>query len=201
MRLLLFALFAAASLAACNNNKGKIAIKDEKGNTTGTIDVSSLDKIAKTAEQNNDKVEELKKLTPLSLDQLKALMPAEFMGMKRSSFNANSMMGAAACDARYKSEDGKELKLSIFDCAGEAGAGIYSMRYWTLWNFQQEDDNGYQKTVDFNGGKAIEKYSKYNDEYGLTYMSGDRFLVNVEGEKTGLDMVKQAANSLSLKAN
>jgi hypothetical protein len=198
MRLLLFTLFAAASLVACNNNKGKIAIKDEKGNTTGTID---LEKIAKTAEQSNDKVEELKKLTPLSLDQLKALMPDEFMGMKRSSFNANSMMGAATCNATYKTEDGKELKLSIFDCAGEAGAGIYSMRYWTLWNFQQEDDNGYQKTVDFNGGKAIEKYSKYNDEYGLTYMSGDRFLVTVEGEKTGLDVVKQATKSLNLKAN
>jgi hypothetical protein len=110
-------------------------------------------------------------------------------------------MGAATCNATYKSEDGKELKLSIFDCAGEAGAGIYSMRYWTLWNFQQEDDNGYQKTVDFNGGKAIEKYTKYNEEYGLTYMSGDRFLVNVEGEKTGLEAVKQAAGSLNIKAN
>jgi hypothetical protein len=111
------------------------------------------------------------------------------------------MMGAATCNANYKSEDGKELKVSIFDCAGEAGAGIYSLRYWTLWNFQQEDDNGYQKTVDFNGSKAIEKYRKSNEEYGLTYMSGDRFLVTIEGENTGLDLVKDAAKNLNVKAN
>lgn len=201
MRLLLFSLFVAAAIIACNNDKGKITIKDEKGNTTGTIDVGSIKDMAKSAEESQSKVEELKKLTPLSLDQLKALMPEEFMGMKRSNFSANSMMGAANCNATYKSEDGKELKLNIFDCAGEAGSSIYSLRYWTLWNFQQEDDNGYQKTVDFNGQKAIEKYTKYNDEYGLTYMSGDRLLVSLEGEKMGLDAVKQAANNLNLKVN
>jgi hypothetical protein len=195
-----FLLVALSSfiLLACNNRKkGDITIKGKDGEKV-TINTNEL---AKKAEETNNKAEELKKLTPLSLDQLKALVPEEFMGMKRDSYSANSMMGAATCNATYKSEDGKELKVTIFDCAGEAGSGIYSLRYWTMWNFQQEDDNGYQKTVDFNGTKAIEKYQKYNEEYGLTYMSGDRFLVTLEGEKTGLDFVKNAAKNLSIKAS
>lgn len=203
MRKLLFLSAAILIIGgSCNNNKkpGDITIEGKDGEKV-TIKSNDLTEMAKKAEESNNKTEELKKLTPLSLEQLKALVPEELMGMKRSSYNANSMMGAATCNATYKSEDGKEMKVSIFDCAGEAGAGIYSMRYWTLWNFQQEDDNGYQKTVDFNGGKAIEKYSKYNEEYGLTYMSGDRFLVSIEGEKTGLDAVKEAAKNLNVKAN
>ncbi|TAL45560.1 MAG: hypothetical protein EPN92_07385 [Chitinophagaceae bacterium] len=203
MRLLRCLLFSSAILVvSCNSNKDKggITIKDKDGNKT-TINLKAVEEMAKAAEKTQDKAEELKKLTPLSLDQLKAMMPEEFMGMKRSSFSANSMMGAAFCEARYKGDGEKELKLSIYDCAGEAGAGIYSLRYWTLMNFQQEDDNGYQKSVDFSGQKAVEKYTKYNDEYGLTYMANDRFLVSVEGQKIGLDAVKQAANSLNLKAN
>jgi hypothetical protein len=65
------------------------------------------------------------------------------------------------------------------------------MRFFALWNFQQEDDNGYQKTVDFNGGKAVEKYTKSNDRYELTYFAGDRFIVQLEGEKVGLYAIKQ----------
>ena len=74
----------------------------------------------------------------------------------------------------YEGEDGKELKLEILDCAGELGSTVYTMQFLNLFNFQQEDDNGYQKTVEFQGQKAIEKYSKYNDRYEFTFGAGDR---------------------------
>ena len=195
-RLSLVCLAIIFLLGACKN-RAKTVIVSADGKSKVTVDATQM---ADKANDMNEKVDELKKLTPLTLDQLKALLPEEFMGMKRSNFSANSMMGAAFCSATYKNDnDEKRLKVNIWDCAGEAGAGIYSMRYYTLWNFQQEDDNGYQKTVDYNGGKAIEKYSKSNDEYGLTYVANDRLLVSLEGEKTGLDAVKDAAKNLSLK--
>lgn len=199
MRLLRFILpFLIVGLVACSNDGGKIRVKDEKNGTAATIDINSLKDIAKATESSGDKAEELKKLTPLSPDQLKALMPEEFMGMKRTDFSANSFSGASSCNATYAGDDGKTIKFQVFDCAGEAGAGIYTLRYWSLWNFQHEDENGYQKTVDFKGQNAIEKYNKSSDEYSITFMSGDRLLVTVEGEKTGLDVVKQAANNLNL---
>lgn len=190
-------------MVSCNNNKekGKISIKEGKGNTTATFDVKSIEEIAKAAETSEDKIEELKKLTPLTDDQLKAMMPEELMGIKRTSVGASSISGTTSGTALYKSEDGKELKLIIYDCAGEAGAGIYSLRYLTSWNIQYEDENGYQKTIDINGQKAIENYVKSREEYSITFLSKDRFLVTVEGDKTDLDMVKQAANSLNLKVN
>jgi hypothetical protein len=186
-------------LVACNSNKDKITVKDEKGNKA-TIDVSDLKKAAEKMEENKSKSEDLKKLTPLSLDQMKILLPEELMGIKRSSFNTSSAMGFAVGTGRYKGEE-KELKLEIMDCAGEMGANIYNLRFFSLWNYQQEDDNGYQKTIDFNGDKAIEKYSKNSNRYELTYFTGDRFIVNVEGKNTGLDAVKEVAASIKPKVN
>jgi hypothetical protein len=205
MRRLSFAALAFAFLfAACNNNKTKDAttIVSEDGKTKVTIDPSTVTDPTASGDMTK-KMEDLKKLTPLSLDQLKALLPEELAGMKRSNFSANSAMGFALAEARYKGseEDDKELKLVIWDCAGEAGAGFYSLTYWTQFNMQSESDDGYTKSVPFNGGKAIEKYSKGSNEYDLTYTSGERLLVNISGRNVPLDVVKQAATGLNLKTN
>ena len=193
-------LMAALLLAASCKNKpsNTITIKSEDGNGTVTVNVPKTEDAANALK---DKMEELKKLTPLSLDKLKTMLPEEFMGMKRSNYSANTMMGAAMAEATYKSGDEKNLKISVIDCAGEVGASMYSLRYLSMMSFQSEDDNGYSKTIDFNGGKAVETYKKDNEEYSLTYGAADRLLVIIEGEKTGLDGVKEAAKNLNLKTD
>ena len=199
-RVFLSLLTICIVVAACKGPGDKITLKDEKGNKA-TIDVSSITEAAKKMEENADEAEKLKKLTPLSIDQVKALIPNELLGMQRSSFSANSAMGVSVGKGTYKGDGDKELNIEIIDCAGETGSGWYTMRYFSLWNFQQEDDNGYQKTIDFNGGKAIEKYTKSNDRYELTYFGGDRFIVQIDAEKVGLDGIKQVASDLNLKTN
>jgi hypothetical protein len=198
MKRVFICLLVISAMIACKGPKDKITIKDDKGNKVASVSVSET---AKKIEENANKAEELKKLTPLTLDQVKALIPNELLGMPRTSFNANSSMGYATAKGTYKGEGDKELDIEIIDCAGEMGSAWYSMRFFSLWNFQQEDDNGYQKTIDFNGGKALEKYQKANDRYELTYFGNERFIVNVDGEKVGLDDVKKVAKDLSLKVN
>ena len=176
-----------------------MTIKSDDGKSKVSVDVNSA---AAVSNDMQKKMEELKKLTPLTTDQLKTMLPEQLMGMKRSSFNANSMLGFASADATYKNENyDKEIELNILDCAGEAGAGVYSLSYWTKMSMQSESDNGYTKTVDFNGDKAVETYEKGSDRYELTYVASDRLLVTVKGEKTGLDAVKQTARDLNLKVN
>lgn len=186
-------------LSACNTKPKAMTITSDDGKSKVSVDVNS---VAAASNEMQKKMEELKKLTPLTTDQLKTMLPEELIGMKRSSFNANSMMGFASAEATYKGDaDDKELELSIFDCAGEAGAGIYSLSYWTKMNMQSETDNGYTKTIDLNGQKAVETYDKGSERYELTYVGSDRLLVTVKGEKIGLDAVKQVANGLNLKVN
>jgi len=199
-RVILSLVVAILAIVACKNNKSKtMTITSDDGKSKVSVDVNSA---AAVSDDMQKKMEELKKLTPLATDQLKTMLPEELMGLKRASFNANSMMGFASAEARYKNEnDDKQIELNILDCAGEAGAGVYSLSYWTKMSMQSESDNGYTKTVDFNGGKAVETYEKGGDRYELTYVASDRLLVTVKGEKTGLDAVKQTAQGLNLKVN
>ena len=168
-RVFISILSVCIAITACKGPNDKITIKDEKGNKA-TMMYPALVKQQRKWRKMPTKPKSLKKLTPLSIDQVKALIPNELLGMQRSSFNANSAMGVSVGKGTYKGDGDKELNLEIIDCAGEMGASWYTMRYFSLWNFQQEDDNGYQKTIDFNGGKAIEKYTKSNDRYELTYL-------------------------------
>jgi hypothetical protein len=194
-----FLLFSAALclLASCNNHKKPgITVTSEDGKTTTTVSPNAL---AETADAFTRKAEELQKLSPYTLDQMKALLPEELAGAKRSKFSANSAMGAAYAEGEYPINDSTELELKIFDCAGQAGAGIYSMQYLGLMNFQSESDDEYTKSIEFKGGKAVEHVDKRNNNSTLTYLSGDRLLVTLEGKNTGIDLLKQAAGSLNLK--
>ena len=193
-----FLLFCAMTLAACDNGKTITRTeKNEDGTTTTTsVDLSSM---ATHADDITQKMEALKNLTPLSLDELKALLPEEINGVKRSRFNANSAMGFAMAEAEYQQDDETELRLAVYDCAGEAGSGIFGMSYWTKMSMQSESDDGYTKTVSFNGDKAVETYQKGNNESSLTYVVNDRLLVTLTGHNMDASTLKNIGENLTLK--
>jgi hypothetical protein len=145
--------------------------------------------------------EELQKLPPLTLDQLKVIVPDQLMGVKRTRYNASSAMGAAFVSADYAINDSSNVKLNIYDCAGPAGAGIFSMQYLTMMNIQSESDEEYTKSIDFMGGKAYEHCQKRRNDCTLTYLANGRLLVTLEGNHVGIDALKQAAQNLNLKTN
>ncbi|HSU27713.1 MAG TPA: hypothetical protein VLJ68_04985 [Chitinophagaceae bacterium] len=198
MRKIPFILLAVTMFfVACNNKKkGETTVVSDDGKTKVTVDNTTA---VQTADERTKMMEDLKKLPPLSTDQLKAMLPEEAGGLKRTRFSVNSALGFATAEATYSDDADKSIKLTIWDCAGEAGAGFYSLTYWGLFNMQSETENGYSKTVDFNGVKAIESYEKNQNEYKLMWTAGNRLLITVEGDNTGLDVVKQVASGLNIK--
>jgi hypothetical protein len=188
-------LAAVLLLAACNNNKPKTAtITTDDGKVT-----FDANKMQSAAEDMEKQKKELEKLSPLTIDQLKAMIPETLMGAKRTNFQASTTMGAGLATGEYQINDSTNVKLNIYDCAGTAGAGIYSLQYLGMMNIQQESDDEYTKTVDFNGGKAYEHCNKSSNECTITYFSGGRFLVTLEGDHVGADALKDAAKGLNIK--
>ncbi|MBC7875351.1 MAG: hypothetical protein H7Y01_15225, partial [Ferruginibacter sp.] len=143
--------------------------------------------------------EDLAKLTPLSPDELKALLPEELMGTSRSGADVNANIGASVASADYKINDSTSLQLSIVDCAGPGGAGIYAIQYLGMFNVQEEDEEEYTKTIDINGGKAFENCRKTRKSCTLTFFSENRFLVSLEGDNMEIDVLKDLAKGLKLK--
>ncbi|RTL54248.1 MAG: hypothetical protein EKK39_04775 [Sphingobacteriales bacterium] len=107
------------------------------------------------------------------------------------------MMGFSTADATYKNDDGsKKIKLTLFDCAGDAVAGIYSQNYLTKMNIQSESEDGYTKSIDFMGQKAMETYQKSNKKYELTFLVNFRLLINLATTTRNATELKQAAATL-----
>jgi PBP1b-binding outer membrane lipoprotein LpoB len=198
-RIVYVAVIAILFTACKGKNKITTTTTDENGNKTTTqVDVKSMQE---TANDMTKKIDELKKLTPLNMDQLKALVPEELNGIKRTNFSANSTMGFSTVEGEYPKDDTTNLKISVFDCAGEAGSGIYSLNYFTKMNYQQESNNGYTKTIDFMGGKAVEEVRKDQNECSLTYVGNDRLLITITGRNMTPDDLKKAAQQLNIKAS
>jgi hypothetical protein len=200
MRRLSFLFVATALLlAACNNNKKttkeeKAALEEIKDNMTtdpSKNPANNLDEMQKAQEN-------LQKLPPLSLDQLKALIPEQLLGAKRSSYSANSAMGTGVANAEYRLNDTSDVKLMVYDCGGPAGAGIYGLQYMGMFNMESETEHDYTKTISYNGGKAFEHCQKDRNDCTLTFFGGNRFLVTLEGNNVGIDALKEAGKSLKL---
>ncbi len=90
-----------------------------------TVDMNKMRGVAMDMQKQ---MEDLQKLPPLTLDQLKAMVPEELMGVKRKDFNVTSATGAGMAQAEYPLTDSTNIKVNIVECAGPAGAGSYSMQ-------------------------------------------------------------------------
>jgi hypothetical protein len=197
-KILLFLFAAFFMFTACNNNKkpGDTTITSDDGKEKVTFNANDM---KDAAEEMTRKKDELSKLTPLTLDQLKALVPETLMGAKRTNYEATSAMGTGSVEADYELNDSTNIRLNIIDCAGSAGAGIYSLQFLGLMNIEQESDEEYTKSVDFNGGKAYEHCNKSSNDCTFTFFSGGRFLVTLDGDNVGAAALKQAAGTLNIK--
>ncbi|MBP8114674.1 MAG: hypothetical protein KAY50_04900 [Chitinophagaceae bacterium] len=196
-RFLLLSLIFLIIATACNNNKKADSSAVNEDSTT--IESPDAEKMQNAAEDMEKKKEELSKLKPLTMDELKALLPETLMGTARTSFDVNSSMGAGLATAEYTLTDSTSVSLSIYDCAGSAGAGIYSLQFLGMMNMQQESDDEYTKTVEFNGANAFEHCDKTSNDCTFTYFAGGRYLVTLEGDNVGAETLKQAARALNIK--
>ena len=185
-------------LVSCNNNKPKetITYTSEDGKEKATIDVSKMKDVAADMEKIK---ENLTSLTPLTVEDMKALLPDQLSGARRTDLDVNAAMGTSMGRGTYNVSDSSSFDVTIMDCAGPAGSGIYTMQYLGMMNIQSDDEDEYTRTIDFKGGKAFENCKKARLNCVLTYFDGGRFLVALEGENVGIDYLKKAAGDLKLK--
>jgi hypothetical protein len=181
-------------LAACKNNK-KTAQEKAAEKLKDNIESMAEDMAANKNDIMKGK-NELEKLAPLSIAELKTLIPETLMGAKRTSYNASSAMGAGLVRADYRIDDTTKISLNIYDCAGPAGAGIYSMQYLGMMNMESESEDEYTKTINYGDGKAYEHCQKTRNDCTLTWFAGGRYLVTLDGDNVPADALKSAGKEL-----
>jgi hypothetical protein len=183
-----FLFIIGVLFVSCNNNKK---------NTQATEGAKDAQLAETSSPDWQKKIEELQQLTPYTIDQLRALLPSVLAGDSATGIETSTNMGTGFARAVYEG-DSSSLELNVFDCGGNAGAGIYQAQFINQLGIQDEGENEYTRVVDFNNGKAIEHANKETHAASLTYMH-DRLLVMLEGKNKEPGELKILAKGLKLK--
>lgn len=176
--LLLFAI-------ACKDNPVVKKAKEVKDN------VSNTQKLIKESTKMQDDIKELSETTPLTNDEMKAWLPEEVDGMKRTAFKtgAMGMMNIASIEATFGTEDkSRTFKVEVIDGAGEMGAiSTAGLRMAFTMDFEEETESKTRKTVTKNGAKAIEEYDKSRNKSVIQFMQNNRFYIKATGTNMEID--------------
>lgn len=175
----------------------------EKPETKNSINpVSNAIKASSKMDEMKEEVDDLTKLTPLTIEDFKAWLPDEIIGMKRTGYKSGqtAMMNIASIEGTYKTEDkSKELKIYVIDRAGEtAASATMGITMAFEMEFNQESDGHSKKTVTKNGNKAIEEYYSNSNRSEIQLLHNTRFYIKAEGKNMNIDETWKAIKGANL---
>lgn len=197
MKKIILFFFVLSIFAACKDNPVVKKAKEAKEN------VSNTQKVIKESTKLQEGIKELSETTPLTNEEMKAWLPDDVDGLKRTAFKtgAMGMMNIASIEATYTAEDkSKSFKLEIIDGAGEMGAmSTAGLKMAFSMDFEEEDEFKSRKSVTKNGIKAIEEYDKRRNKSTIQLFHNDRFYLKATGEKMEIDELWDLINEINLE--
>lgn len=188
-------------MLSCSNAK-----KEEKSQESGGVveNVSNLTKMASSANKMEELTNTLKKLTPLTNEELKTAVPETLNGLKRKSFTAGGMAvsGMSTIEAEY-GDDIKDVKINIMDGAGESGSAIVSLMSMTLSMDTESESNGTKtKTTVIDGIRSITEETKTDQSVrsSIKYIYKDRYSISLDGTGYSLQELEGFMKSINTSA-
>ena len=176
-------LLAAVALIGCKKEEAK-----KEGGLGQAIDqVSSLSKIASSADELSKHIEELSKLTPITNEQIKAIFPDVFMGNKRTEYSSGqaAILQVSMGEAKYKNSDGqKSVEIKITDGAGVGSSIVTGIMFTLQSDMEKETETGFEKVTEINGVKMLVKQDTSGEttDSSLKFLYKNRYLIEVDGD-------------------
>ena len=87
----------------------------------------------------------------------------------------------------------------MYDCAGELGSANYFENYWNYLNVNKQTEQDFTRTIDFEGGKAVETYKKDINLSTFTFVIRGRLVIILEGKNMQPGELESAAKKLHQK--
>jgi len=194
MRSTILTLVCSLLIISCNSKKGKTEPEPGPADSAAVAN----DPASRLKQEMESIAGSLDKLTPLEQDKLKALLPAELMGGAQTSAEVNNNNGASVATAAYAVNDTIKVTLSIYDCAGEAGVGIFNTQFRSLESNVQETADEYTRPATINGVKGYEHCDIPGKTCSVTWFASGRYLVVLEGTNIESRPLRQVAGTIRL---
>lgn len=132
---------------------------------------------------------------------LKELLPADADGLKRkeasSEKSAAMGFGVSTAKASYRDDNGQDIDVNITDVAG-MGVALMGMAAWSMASIDKETETGYEKTTEYKGHKAFEKYDTQSKNGEISVIVANRYIVQVEGRDVDMDKIKSVLDDIDL---
>lgn len=140
------------------------------------------------------------KIETLAPERIKAFLPANLAGRPRSAVSAErtGAMGFQISRAEASYGDGSDSPLQVEIIDMGLAKGVMALAGWIGVEQERVTDNGYEKTYK-NGGKYVhERWNRQNSSGEYSTLLGERFSVKVSGGAAGIEVLREAANSIDL---
>jgi hypothetical protein len=141
-----------------------------------------------------------RKVDPISVDTLKAFLPATLDGMQRSDVTTEQSsfgpISVAMANAVYQDGSGRRVRVGVGDMA--AAGGLLALAAMLGAGQSKESDAGYEKIHKVDGRLVIEKKDKRSGaaEYGVVL--AERFVVNTSSPNGDPEALKALVGRLDL---
>ena len=138
-----------------------------------------------------------KKVDPIDVDRLKALLPETLDGMQRADVkteqNSFGPMSVTMANASYRDAAGHRVRIGVGDMA--AAGGLFALTAMMGAGQSKESDAGYEKMHKVDGRLVIEKLDRRSGaaEYGVVL--AERFVINTSSS----DVDPQALRAMIAK--
>ena len=139
---------------------------------------------------------------PVDFRDLKALMPEDLSGMRRTSSDGEKAgaMGfiVSNAQARYEAEDGGRITVKITDMGAVAGVAAMAGYAWAMAEIDRETESGYERTVTIGGHRGYEKYNREGKSGEVSLLVANRFVVEIDGDGITMEALKAAVDKVDL---
>lgn len=196
---IVLSLALVLALGACS--KKEQAKTDEPSIGDAISAVGKLSDVADASKDMQKNTEELKKLTPVTNEQLKSVLPESMSGIAKTSFEISNAMGLQTANAKYE-KDAIHYEVQVYDGAGETGSAMFGLaQLGTVMGMESETQTGYTKPYSVGDNKGSEKQDRAdvnNVSNEVTLIIANRFVLTVSSRGTDMDALKSAIKDADL---
>jgi len=161
----------------------------------------------------NDFAENMKKLGDMmsggekvevvNFRKLKTLLPEEIDDLKRTNFSGEKTnafgIKVSKAEGKYKSEDNKQrIEITILDIGSMKGLAGMTAFAWSWAEIDKESDDGFERTFEYKGHKAYEKYSTKYQDGEVQVLVAKRFMVEVKGNDVPMEKIHSALEEINI---
>ena len=143
------------------------------------------------------------KVEPVDFRKLRDLLPEAVGNLERTEIEGQKGgamgMSVSSSEAVYAGEEGRRLTVKLTDMGNVSGLAMMGLG-WAMIEIDKETSSGYERTTEYEGHKAHEKYDRDRERGEMQAVVAGRFVVEVEGRGVEMETVKAAMAALDLGA-